>query len=136
MNSFEQREKESAEERYAHLRLWADIENACYDHACELAAELQHYLQKKSLQVNLSRVLNVITLTRHDGRDLVVSTEDHRTYEVRRPGANDPREELRKIYLTHLKDRQMMDEVLEWLAAKIARSRRATPMLRLALRLS
>jgi hypothetical protein len=117
MNTFNQREKETADKRYAHMRGWADIENACYDHACELEADLGKYLQQKSLQVGLSRTLNAITLTQLKGRTLVISTHDHRTYEVTRPGANDVRDERRKTYLTRLQERQMMDEVLEWLAA-------------------
>jgi hypothetical protein len=113
--TFDEREKERAEEKYAQLVSWAEIENACYDHARELADQLRVYLANKHVDVALSSHGNEVTLAR-GSRTLVISTNDHRMYEVARPGSNDPREATRKKSLSRLDERRMTDEVLEWLS--------------------
>jgi hypothetical protein len=65
---------------------------------------LTKYLGANAQNVQLSRDFDVVTLTRGDGLDLVVSAHDHKTYEVNRPGANDVRDQMRKTYLTRLKE--------------------------------
>lgn len=115
MNSFAEREKERAAEQHWQLIQNAEIENACVDHACELAGELHDYLRQKALEVNISRTENVLTLTRLDGRMLHVSTHDHMTYEVM--GTNPITDQHRRTYLSRIIRRQMMDEVLTWLSA-------------------
>ena|ERR1700686_657592 len=113
--TFDEREKERAEEKFAQLFAWAQIDNACYDHARELAAQLRTYLENKPPDVALSVRDNEVSLVR-GAQTIVVSTHDHRTYEVARPGSSDPREEMRKKFLTRLDERQMMDEVQESLS--------------------
>jgi hypothetical protein len=92
---------------------WAEIENACYDHARELSASLRKYLSEKHGDVHLSLEENRVTLTRGDRR-LIISTKDHRTYEVM--GLSPIKDDMRKRFATYITERQMMDEVIEWLA--------------------
>jgi hypothetical protein len=54
MITFDQREKDQADEKYAQMSFWAEIENVCYDHARELAASLQKYLAAKHSDVKLT----------------------------------------------------------------------------------
>jgi hypothetical protein len=115
VNSFAEREKERAAGQHWQLVKNAEIENACVDHACELAGELQDYLRQKALQVNISRTENLLILTRQDGRTLRVSTHDHMTYEVM--GTNPITDQLRGTYLSRIVKRRMIDEVLTWLDA-------------------
>jgi hypothetical protein len=80
-----------------------------------MPATLRKYLQEKKLRIELSRVLNTLMLTNPKGHKLIISTPDHRTYQVSRFHGKDARDELRKTYLTRLKEDRMMDELAEWL---------------------
>jgi hypothetical protein len=116
MLDFDKHIQDRSDERYAQMRFWADIDNACYDHAREVEIELRAYLQKTWPDIAVSQNLNIVTLTKPNGRALIISTQDHRTYELERPDCGDVRDQLRKTYPWRLKEDQMMDEVLEWLA--------------------
>lgn len=118
MNSFAEREKERAEGLFRQSTQRAEIENVCIDQACELIKELETYLRQKSPKIILSRMDNVVTLAHEDGRTLRVSTHDHGTYEVL--GASAISDERRRMYLSRIDKRQMMDEVLDWLATPAA----------------
>lgn len=100
VNSFAEREKERAAEQHWQLIQNAEIEDACVDHACELAGELQDYLRQKALRVNISRTENVLALTRQDGRTLRVSTHDYMTYKVM--GTNPITDQHRRTYLSRI----------------------------------
>lgn len=113
MIDFEKRKKEQAEEKYAQIVFRAEIENACYDHARELIASLKKYLGEKHSDVHLAVEENRVTLSRRDRR-LTISTQDHRTYEVM--GLSPIKDDMRKRFATYITERQMMDEVLEWLS--------------------
>lgn len=115
MIDFDKREKDRVEEKYAQIVFWAEIENACYDHARELAASLQKYLADRYGDVKLSVQENRVTL---NNGALVISTHDHRTYEVM--GTSPIKDDMRKRFLTRLDERRMMDEVLEWLSSLTA----------------
>jgi hypothetical protein len=118
MPDFDKHQQERAQQLDAQTRLWADIENACIDHAVELEASLREYLARNQPSISTNRTANAVRLSRGDGLDLLISTQDHRTYEVNRPGANDPRDEHRARFLTRFDERRMMDEILEWVAKK------------------
>jgi hypothetical protein len=92
------------------MPLWADVENISCDSVCELETSLTKYLRANAPTAQLSRDFDVVTLTRGDGLDLVVSAHDHKTCEVSRPGANDVRDQMRKTYLTRLEQCRMIDE--------------------------
>ena len=107
---FDKREKERAEGKYAGMVSGAEIENACYDHARELAASLRKYLGEKHSDVNLSVEENRVTLMRGPRR-LSISTLDQRRYEV-----------IVGLYrisksVVGVTELEMMDEVLNWLAS-------------------
>lgn len=104
-----------AQEKDAQTRLWADIDNACLDHACELEAYLRNYLAEKNLPIEVSRDFNVVTLTNPKRHRLIVSTEDHHRYQLSRPDVKDVRDEVRKISGAPLPEDRMMDELVEWL---------------------
>lgn len=113
MIDFDKREKERAEEEFARMVFWAEIDNACFDHARELAASLRKHLAEKHGDVGLAVEHNKVSLTRA-GRRLVISTQDHRTYEVM--GLSPVKDDMRKRFATYITERQMMDEVIEWLS--------------------
>jgi hypothetical protein len=115
MIDFDKHIQDRADKKCGQSRAWADVDNACYDHACELERYLRDWLQKNGLQIEVSRDLNILTLTNPKGHRLIISTQDHRTYEVSRLDVKDVRDELRKTYLTRLKEDRMMDELAEWL---------------------
>jgi hypothetical protein len=119
MPDFASRVSERSEQSYHQMHFWAEIDNACFDRARELEADLAKYLRQSSSDVQLARNLNVLTLTKPDGHILTVMTQDHRTHEVARPGQDDIRDQMRKAYPSRFDDRRMMDEVLEWLAKPI-----------------
>jgi hypothetical protein len=110
--------KDRAEEKVVQTRLWADIDNACYDHACELETYLRKYVAEKSLPIDIARAFNVVTLTNPRRHRLIISTQDHRRHELSRPDVKDARDEIRKISLTRLPEDQMMDELVEWLEVR------------------
>jgi hypothetical protein len=110
---FSQHERNRAEEKYAQMIAGAEIDNACYDHARELAASLRKYFAGSHTDVNLAVEENRVMLTYRD-RCLVISTKDHRRYEVM--GVSPIMDARRKRFATYISERQMMDEILGWLA--------------------